>query len=532
MLETIYHGGDIVTMEHENDCPEAVVVRNGRIAYVGRLAEARRQFQEAEEVDLGGRTLLPSFIDAHSHICTYSRFADFADLSDCESFDDIVKTLEQYRAKRQGSGGVLIGAGYDHNFLKEQAHPTKELLDQISATDPVLLYHSSGHMGVANTALLRLAGIHNNTKDPAGAHYGRDASGLTGYAEELAALLPLLQTALKLAGGDRREQMRRVQDIYASYGVTTAQEGGTEPEALAELVQLAGEGILRLDVNAYVKDDGDPGAVLAAYPQARGRYWNRLKLPGAKIFLDGSPQGRSAWLSRPYEGEDTYCGYPACTDEIVEAAAGRAIEGGYQLLAHCNGDAAAGQYLRAYKKALDAAGRKEDLRPVMIHCQLIREDQLDEMAALSMLPSFFIAHTYYWGDVHLKNLGPLRGARISPAKSALERGLPFSLHQDCPVVKPDMMHTVWCAVNRLSRTGAPVGKEQCISVYEALKAVTVNAAYAYHEENDKGTLTPGKLADMAILEANPLKEDKMKLKDIRVYQTIKKGNILYTAERK
>lgn len=129
----------------------------------------------------------------------------------------------------------------------------------------------------------------------------------------------------------------------------------------------------------------------------------------------------------------------------------------------------------------------------MIHCQTVRDYQLDRMVKLNMIPSIFVAHTYYWGDIHLKNLGPVRGANISPVKSALERGLVYNFHQDPPVVKPDMMNTVWCAVNRLTRTGQPIGQNQCIDVYDALKGVTINGAYEYHEEDKKGSLKAGEV---------------------------------------
>ena len=165
----------------------------------------------------------------------------------------------------------------------------------------------------------------------------------------------------------------------------------------------------------------------------------------------------------------------------------------------------------------------------MIHCQTVRDDQLDQMAELKMIPSIFVAHTYYWGDIHLKNLGPVRGAHISPVKAALEHGLVYNFHQDPPVVHPDMMHTVWCAVNRVTRPGQPVGQDQCIGVYEALKGITINAAYAYFEENNKGSIKEGKLADLVILDANPLKVKKEALRDIKVLCTIKEGEVIYQA---
>ena len=233
-------------------------------------------------------------------------------------------------------------------------------------------------------------------------------------------------------------------------------------------------------------------------------------------------------MSQPYEGEPTYCGYPTQKDEAVTEAAREAVTGEYQLLAHANGDAAAEQLIRCYEKALAQSGKpRADLRPVMIHCQTVRDDQLERMAEIGMLPSIFVAHTYYWGDIHLKNLGEERGRRISPTRSARDLGLKYNFHQDCPVLAPDVMRTVWCAVNRITRKGVSIGEEQSVSVFDALKGVTIHAAYAYHEEDKKGTIEAGKSADLIILEENPLKVEPMRLKDIKVLETIKEGRTLY-----
>src|SRR5699024_473951 len=249
-------------------------------------------------------------------------------------------------------------------------------------------------------------------------------------------------------------------------------------------------------------------------------------------FLDGSPQGKTAWMTEPYEGEETYRGYPWYQDEQVQEYVAKAINDNVQLLTHCNGDSASDQLLRNYEAALDESNNpnKHALRPVMIHCQTARNDQLDKMAELAMIPSIFNAHTYYWGDVHLKNLGDKRGRRISPARSAFDRNLVVNFHQDAPVVAPNMIQTIWSAVNRITRKGVEIGPEERVSAYEALKAVTINAAYAYFEEASKGSLEAGKLADFVILDKNPLKVEKNKIKDIQVLETIKEDTSVWSRE--
>lgn len=534
-MQKLIFGGDIITMVQETDAPEAVLVTDGKITYVGSRKEAEALAKpEAERTDLMGKTLMPSFIDAHSHISMYSQFSTFADLSQCSNFDEIVDTLKQYQKEKQiGEDGVIMGTGYDHNFLEEGTHPDKFVLNRVSDRIPIFLFHTSGHMGVANSALLELSGMPEKAKDPAGGHFGRDKDGsLNGYLEEMPAITPVLMKIYPKLISNPVKQMQEVQDIYLKYGVTTVQDGALGKDGVEGFLQFADSHVFKLDVVAYVMmEDEGIQEVLQKYPQAAMQYNNRFKIGGGKTFLDGSPQGKTAWLTKPYEGEETYRGYPAASEEMMEKLTKAAVEGGYQLLAHCNGDAASDQFIRCYKKALQEAGdKKMDLRPVMIHCQTVRDDQLKEMAKINMIPSIFIAHTYYWGDVHLKNLGAERGARISPAKSALEYGLKYNFHQDCPVLPPDMMQTVWCAVNRISRKGVKIGEDQCISVYDALKGVTIHAAYAYHEESLKGSIEPEKLADLIILEKNPLKTDKAALKDIAVLETMKEGKTLYKKE--
>lgn len=534
-MQKLYYGGDIITMVHETDAPEAVLTEDKMIRFVGSLLEAEALCcAETEKIDLAGKTLLPSFIDGHSHISMYSQFSMFPDLSGCTSFSDIQAYLKkELKESPKTKQDVLFATGYDHNFLKEETHPTREILDAVSDTVPIYLFHSSGHMGVANTPMLRMAGLADDTKDPKGGKYGRYKDGrLNGYMEEPAAYGPVLMQVMRRMQSDPVKQITQVQDIYLKYGITTVQDGGTSREVLEGFLGMAEQQVFKVDVVSYVLFHEEPEKIKTEHPEVFKQYHNHLKVSGAKIFLDGSPQGKSAWLTKPYEGEESYCGYPTQEDAAVEAASRTAIEYGYQLLAHSNGDAASDQYIRCYRKALETTENADrDLRPVMIHCQTVRDDQLKEMAEIGMVPSIFVAHTYYWGDVHLKNLGPVRGAHISPVKAAKECGLKYNFHQDCPVLAPDMMQTVWCAVNRQTRKGVKIGEDQCVSVYDALKGITINAAYAYHEEAQKGTLEAGKLADMVILEKNPLKAEKMELKDIAVLETIKEGTTLYKKER-
>ena len=245
------------------------------------------------------------------------------------------------------------------------------------------------------------------------------------------------------------------------------------------------------------------------------------------MFLDGSPQGRTAWMREPYQGAPHgERGYPILTDAQVEEKLTRALREGRQILAHCNGDAACLQYISAYQQAR----RKEkgpDIRPVIVHAQLLPRELLPLIGELGMIPSFFVAHIYHWGDVHCKNFGIERASGISPAASAGKRGIPYTFHQDAPVIQPDMLETLWCAVERRTKRGVLLGLQERVPVWDALKAVTIHAAYQYFEEEKKGSLAPGKLANLVVLSGNPLTVQPEELRKLQVLQTIREGEILY-----
>ena len=198
---------------------------------------------------------------------------------------------------------------------------------------------------------------------------------------------------------------------------------------------------------------------------------------------------------------------------------------GVQIAVHCNGDAAAEQLLRCYEQAFARYGR--ETRPLMIHAQLLRPDQVPRLKPLGMVASFFVAHVFHWGDVHVQNFGRERASQISPTRTALEQGVVFDFHQDSPVIPPNMVETLWCAVCRRTKSGQVLGENQRLPVGEALRAMTANAAFALFEEQTKGTLSPGKRADLVLLNRNPLTCPPEELRNIQVVETIKDGKPVY-----
>lgn len=531
-MEKLYFNGDIVTMEAENDIAQAVLVVDGKIKAVGNYDDvAAQKSADCVSVDLQGKTLMPSFIDPHGHATMTPMFASLCDLSGCNNFDDIVAALKAYKEEHQiPAGNAIVGVNYDHNFLEGGQHPHRDLLDQVSTEHPVAVIHISVHMVVGNSLALAKINCTDNMADIPGGEIGRYADGrLNGYLSE-AASYPMMGAVM----GDMQKDMvnlwSNAQKLYLSYGVTTVQDGASNADCIKMVSGFDQAGLVKMDVVAYPTFQAEGHKVIVDSPDMVKKYNGHVKIGGYKLVLDGSPQARTAWMSEPYE-DDTACGVPIMSDDDVKKWMKQALEDNQQALVHCNGDGASEQFLRCYEEmhAQSDNPNKDNLRFTMIHCQTVRKDQIERMAKFKMIPSIFVAHVNYWGDVHLKNLGPVRGNRISPVKEALDAGLVYNFHTDTPVVKPDMLHSVWTAVNRVSRNGVVVGAEQKIGVFDALKGITINAAYEYFEENEKGSIKAGKRADLVVLDQNPLKVDPMAIKDIKVLETIKDGETVYQA---
>ena len=527
MSEILYFNGSVLTMDKNIPRAEALLTDGRSIKAVGSLAELRAVACNADEYDLCGKTLMPAFVDGHSHVMMQGSMLNKCDLSGCRSFDEILETILAYREKNRLFGDEKISCyGYDLSLLKEGRHPTKEVLDRLGIDNPVGCTHASFHMGVYNSAALKGAGIDDSYTFSGSGIVGRDQNGhLNGYFEEGARKV-MSEFMSRGISESFEDNYRLAEELYLKHGITTIQDGGNvKEEKIKKFARLAEDGKITADIILYLEPRlKDPGFweraknLLAEYDHG-----GKVRIGGVKMVLDGSPQAKTAWMSKPYEGNPEYCGYPNLTDECVYEVLRRAADAGMQVLAHCNGDAAAEQYLSAWEKVVSETPDAVKIRPVMIHAQTVRYDQLERMANVGMIPSFFIGHCYYWGDTHLYNLGDERGRRISPARAALELGMKINFHQDSPVTPPDMLHSIWCAVNRLTRSGRIIGEENRIDVYDALIAATNGAAYSYFEENTRGIIKPGAVADLIILSEDPTASHPEHIKDIKITAVIKEG---------
>ena len=538
VADRIWSGGSIITMNDSAMRAEAVAEAGGRIIAVGRKAEVmKRKGPTTQLIDLKGRTMLPGFVDAHGHVMMGGLQALSANLlappdgevRDIASLQQVVREWLAANAAVVSKVNLIVGFGYDNATLAEQRHPTRDELDRISRDVPILLVHQSGHIIAVNSKAIEVAGITADTPDPQGGVIVRRPGSRepNGVFEELAAF-PVVMKLLGQVGPEGFKAFARAgAQLWARYGYTTADEGRSVPATARLLRQLADEGGLRIDVATYPDVLADRQFI---EQNVSATYTNRFRVAGAKLTIDGSPQGFTAWRDRPYyapvgDYPKGYAGYAAATPEQVLDATDWAYAKNIQLLTHSNGERASDLLISALTIAEMKNGPGKDRRPVLIHGQFLREDQLDAYKRLGVLPSLFPMHTFYWGDWHTtKTVGPVLGQNISPTGWVRKRGMIFTTHHDAPVAFPDSMRVLDATVTRVARgSGKVIGPDQRVDVITALKAMTIWPAWQHYEEKAKGSIEVGKLADFAILSRDPTKGDPNTIDRITVTETVKEG---------
>jgi len=532
----VFINGNVLTMDADNHIVQAISVRKDRIEAVGNSDEIMALVTNSTVVtDLRGRTLLPGFIDAHGHFPGSGATALVADLNS-PPLGKIqnIKELQEALIKQIATpapGNWVTGIGYDDTLLAEHRHPTRQELDEVSTEHPVVASHISGHMLVANSRALELAGIDASTPDPVGGVIGRmpGSQEPNGLLEETARL-DIEEMLLDLSIGNIFTLVKAAVRDYASHGVTTAQAGGMAKSLLKGNSLFSKLGIVPLRLNMFPFEHDFGEDLLSGEYDPEDYSAERVAMIGVKLVADGSIQGYTGYLSQPYHtpyhGDAAYKGYPAIPREDLIAKVKALHAAGYQLAIHANGDESIEDVLDAFEAA-QSEHPVADPRMILIHSQMAREDQIARMKDLGVTPSFFSAHTWYWGDRHREIfMGPGRAAAISPAKWAQQYGVRFSSHMDTPVTPMRPLQAVWSMVNRQTYSGYVLGPEQRISVMDALRALTIDAAWQVFQDNDVGSLEPGKYADLVVLSGNPL-DNPMEMRDLQVDRTVVGGATVF-----
>ena len=542
--DRIWTGGTILTMDDKAPRAEAVAERGGRIVAVGARTDVLKlRSANTQVIDLAGRALLPGFFDAHGHVTLGGLQALSANLlappdGDVKDMASLLQTLRDWITAYEAAVkkvNLIVGFGYDNSTLAERRHPTRDDLDSVSRDVPILLVHQSAHLAALNSKALEVVGFTADTPDPAGGVIRRRASSQEpdGVLEETAMQVAALKLLGQVGADGVKTFFKAGTELWARFGYTTAQDGGSTPGSVAAMRQVAAEGELKMDVASYPLLAIDREFVKA---NASREYANRFRVAGGKIVIDGSPQGFTAWRDRPYykpvgNYPSGYSGYPSAMPEDVVSLLTWAYANDVQVQTHANGEAASDALIAGLTVAQLKHGGK-NLRPVLIHGQFMREDQVDAYKRLNVFPSLFPMHTFYWGEWHLnQTVGPERGQNISPTGWVRQRGMIFSTHHDAPVAFPDSMRVLDATVTRRARgTGRVVGPQHRVDVMTALKAMTIWPAYQHFEEGRKGSIEVGKFADFVVLSADPTKVPTTSLAQLKVTETIKEGTTIFTLD--
>jgi hypothetical protein len=472
---------------------------------------------------------VPGFIDAWGQMSRLGLFSAAAQLQSppLGPVSDTNGLLRQLREWSKGElaqrFGWIIGVGYDDSRLREQRAPSRNDLDSVYRDKPVIIIHQSGRQLVANGKALELAGINRDSIDPPGGHISRwpgskEPDGLL----EGSAAVALIGALPQLGKDDRQAMILQGQSLYLKNGYTTAVEARATPEDFALYTQAADLGTLKLDVALYA-DLASSAAALKGHKSVGPKYYkSHLRLAGVSFSLDGSADERNAWLTQPYQfppagKRSGFISYQAVSDEVVGDLLGRAYANGWQVAVQANGDAAIEQFINGIRAAAGKYPGK-DRRPLLVGAQMIRDDQLDALKELGIGVSL-APQRLALGLASLNDdaLGKERTARFIPAASAQRRGVPVLLHADNALIEPAPFGVLAAAIKR------PLGEDQQLSPLDALKALTLLPARQIGEEKIKGSIAAGKLADLTVLSANPLKTPADKLGDIRVIGTLKEG---------
>ena len=538
--DTIFYGGDIVTMDNQRPNAEAVAVKNGAIQKVGKLAGLKKTADSHTQlIDLQGKTMLPGFVEPHVHIFG-TAFSEeiFLDLSNFElphdTMDGLVQKLTDYGNKLP-DGAWIAGFGVDPSRTDPfMAELTADILDKVSTTKPVFIINQSMHIAYVNHKALEVAGITDSTPNPSGGgKYVKDADGhLTGKLIEpptynaFLAKMPLptkdeVLTALKKTG----QKLTR-QGVTSSAEITLGAYLGLDKE-YAVLNALTHDGTLPVRVRAYIYADDYPNTNHTYKP---GQGDDLFKVIGLKVISDGSNQGLTGAMEKPYDypAQTTNTGNLNYTQEELLAIIKPRFAEGWQISVHANGDRAIGETLAVYEKLVTKpADAKTRLR--IEHFSVPTDDEIRKAKKLGVVPGFTIGHTDYWGEAfHDHILGAERADRLDPSAAMIKEGMRFAYHSDSPVSPINPLKYVSEGATRLWQVPPQkvLNANQRVSIENALKAVTINAAYQMKMDDKAGSITPGKYADFAIVDKNPLKTEPYEIRNIQVKQTWLGGKLV------
>ena len=538
---TVFFNGDILTMQGEKpQYVEALYVQNDKIIFAGDKAQALAQAGADPTLhDLKGHTLMPGFIDSWGHFALIAQNTLGVNLGYFAHNPPRTKAQAIQKLLTEGKpfNGWLLSSGYSEAMLSDGGLSLADL-DKAYPEQPLLIQNISTLTGQVNSAGLKKLGITKSTKAVSGFIPTDPKTGeLTGQLIGM----PFMDAVVRAVGTYSQDitfdTYRKAEQIYLSHGFTTAQSYEATVDEMNTMRKAIEQKVISLDLIALPTYDvvdtllkSDPNVQFGTYNQGdRG-----FKVAGMMVPTDGAPQLRLAYFTQPFLDTTGFSkdwrGFPYNPQSLVDHYAKLAYEKNIQYFGYSNGDAGIDMTLAALNKAIKATGTTENRRSVISHSLFVRDDQLAQYKEQNIIAITLPNHVWLYGDVYLKILGEERTKNVSPLRTADKLGVKIGIHNDSPSSGPNVLFSVWSAVNRKTFSGKILGEEQRIDAYKALQGFTVNAAYQYKEETQKGTLAKGMLADLVVLDRNPLNVAPDDIKNIRVVQTIKHGKLLYHAQ--
>jgi predicted amidohydrolase YtcJ len=522
----------IVTMDPHQPLAQALAVADDRIVWVGATEVARRRYDAATLVDLGGATVIPGIIDAHTHLLSLGESLIKLNLKDLPDEAAIVERIGRAAASTP-RGQWILGWGWDEGKWAAE-YPTNAALSAATPDHPVFLVGLHGFAGWANTKAFEMAGITKRTTDPPNGHIVRDARTgeptgiLTNHAQELVKRhIPKLTL----------EQTKRAIELAAAecvkHGLTSVHEAQVTVPMIQAFRELVQEGRLPVRVSAML--DGVDRALVAEWlargPEIDPRH--RFTVRSIKLFSDGALGSRGAALMEPYSDEPAMRGLFTTPADVVYDVTRRALTSGFQVATHAIGDAANRQVLDAYERALRETNQK-DARLRIEHAQVVAPADVRRFAELGVIASMQPTHCTSdmpWAE---KRVGPERIKGAYAWRSILSTGAHVPLSSDFPGETLDPFYGIYAALTRQSPDGTPAGgwrPEERLTLDEALRGYTREGAYAEHEERDKGSLETGKLADFLVLSADITKLAPKEMLELRAERTYVAGKLVFQAAR-
>lgn len=530
--------GQIITMDEALPTAEALAVKGDKIMAVGAAEEVRSLAgSDTEIVEPGSGVMYPGLIEPHVHLWVTAINYDWVD---CSAFTN--KTVEDVKQKLTAAAAAagpddwILGKLFDPSLLPGMPDLTIADLDPIAPDKPVFILNASMHFAYVNSKALELAGITAETKDPAGGFYERDESGKpNGVIAEMAAILPFLQYVKGITPDTVARNISRITDDAARVGVTTVREAATGalfgPKEVGLLHHVQQAGGIKTRISLALADDlaqdwpDDPAT-------ANGAGNEHVWIGARKMVTDGSNQGETGYQSEPYLNSKER-GKLDVDPEIFKKRLAWCHENGWQVMIHANGDAAVETTVKTLQEVLGSEPDK-DLRHRIEHCSMVNNDKLfADMRQIGVTPSFLINHLYFWGKTLRDNIiGQERIHMLDRVAAAAQAGLKFTLHSDYNVSPINPLHYVYVAANRILWDGGEtLEASQKVSVAQAMKAITIDAAWQINADDRLGSLTAGKLADFVILDKDPLAVQPETVDAIKVLQTYRGGQQTYDASK-